>query len=97
MENTANKTNRSLNKTSKTERNPSKMMLQKYCESGHVMHKKNISSYPKGDDVVCNKCYNDITPTVMKHEGYYHCELDDEDYHNECAPTNWKSMMKDMF
>ena len=37
-------------------------------------------------DTVCAKCGQEITPDQIKNEGFYHCHVDQIDYHNhdEC-------------
>ena len=50
---------------------------QYLCPNNHEMEYKDSCKY----NLFCNKCNGDI---VVK-DGFYHCEIDEEDYHEGCV------------
>ena len=57
-----------------------RLNVDKYCYQGHVLKHRNTSS-SKANYRVCIKCRKDII--IAK--GYYHCSVDQEDYHVQCV------------
>ena len=59
-----------------------KARQEKYlCKDGHPLENKFTTSYNEGIDTKCNKCWEKIEVS----EGYYHCPIENSDYHNHCV------------
>ena len=56
------------------------------CErGGHELKLSTTTSYAKGHlHVVCVHCRKNLTKEQVE-EGYYHCPIDQSDYHHDCV------------